>query len=55
MAIFISLRKDDAKRNLGGYKAHLTCTREAADKAIKAVEELPYQVLRRTNIYFVSM
>ena len=41
MALFTSLWKDEAKKSLGGHKSHLTRTREVADKAVKAVEDIP--------------
>ena len=41
MAILMGLCKDEAKKSLGGHKSHLTHTREAADKAVKALEDLP--------------
>ena len=41
MGTFITLGKEDAKSSLKGHKSHLGQTTMAAERAVKAVEDIP--------------
>lgn len=42
MATFMTSGEEEAKSSLGSHKSHLGRTRAAAEKALKAVENIPY-------------
>ena len=41
MAAFTSLKRADARGSIGGHKLHLTRMKDAADRAITAVADMP--------------
>ena len=57
MATFFTLSKGGRKRQVKGHKSHLGCTRAAADKEVKAVEDIPCiatirNMVRCTEAYY---